>query len=71
MIEFIGVSKSFDGFKALSDINVKLPSNSFVSLLGPNGAEKPLCCDCLRDLYNPTGDRLSWTAVKFPMTGAH
>ena len=53
MIEFIGVSKSFDGFKALSDINVKLPSNSFVSLLGPSGCGKTTLLRLLAGFIQP------------------
>ena len=40
MIEVKGVSKSFDGFLALNDLNLCIPKGSVYGMVGPNGAGK-------------------------------
>ena len=40
MIEVKKVSKSFDGFMALNELNVTVPSGSVYGMVGPNGAGK-------------------------------
>ena len=40
LIEFQNVSKQFDVTEALSDINLYIDSNEFVTLLGPSGCGK-------------------------------
>jgi sulfate/thiosulfate transport system ATP-binding protein len=39
-IEIINVSKTFDSYKALSDINLKINTGELVALLGPSGSGK-------------------------------
>jgi sulfate transport system ATP-binding protein len=39
-IEIIGVSKTFNRFKALSNVNFKVETGELVSLLGPSGCGK-------------------------------
>lgn len=39
-IEIINVSKTFDSFSALSDINLKINTGELVALLGPSGSGK-------------------------------
>src|SRR5258705_12631046 len=53
MIEFIGVAKSFGAFKALRDVNLKLPDNAFVSLLGPSGCGKTTLLRLLAGFIQP------------------
>ncbi|MBQ7595138.1 MAG: ABC transporter ATP-binding protein, partial [Clostridia bacterium] len=40
MIEVKGLTKTFDGFKALDDVNIHVKKNSVYGLMGPNGAGK-------------------------------
>ena len=40
IIELRNISKSFDGEKVLSDINLEIGDNEFVTLLGPSGCGK-------------------------------
>ena len=40
MIEAKAVSKSFDGFLALNDLDMTVPKGSIYGLVGPNGAGK-------------------------------
>lgn len=40
MIEVRNVSKSFDGFKALNQLSINVPTGAIYGLVGPNGAGK-------------------------------
>lgn len=40
MIEIRGLCKSFDGFQALTDININVPAASVYGIVGPNGSGK-------------------------------
>lgn len=42
-IEIRNVSKNFNAFKALDDINLDIQSGELVALLGPSGAARPPC----------------------------
>mgnify|MGYP002756727679 CR=1 FL=1 len=39
LVDLQHISKSFDGEMVLDDLNLTVPENSFVTLLGPSG-----CC---------------------------
>ena len=40
LIEIAGVSKTFAGFKALSDVSFSIPEGKITAVIGPNGAGK-------------------------------
>jgi branched-chain amino acid transport system ATP-binding protein len=40
MLEVRGVDKKFDGFQALTGVNLSVPQRSISSIIGPNGAGK-------------------------------
>lgn len=40
MIEVRGLSKSFDGFQALRNISINVPSATVYGIVGPNGSGK-------------------------------
>ncbi|MSM38796.1 MAG: sulfate ABC transporter ATP-binding protein [Geobacter sp.] len=52
-IEINSVSKSFDSFKALSDINLRVPSGELVALLGPSGSGKTTLLRIIAGLESP------------------
>jgi ABC-type branched-subunit amino acid transport system ATPase component len=49
-----GVTKSFGGLLAVSDINFSIPERGIVSIIGPNGAGKTTFFNMLTGLYRPT-----------------
>ena len=53
MIEIKNVTKAFDGFTALHDVSLTVPSGSVYGLVGPNGAGKSTLIRCLTGIYRP------------------
>ena len=52
-----GISKSFDGIKALDDIDFELGNNEIIGLLGDNGAGKSTLIKILSGVHSPdTGE---------------
>jgi len=51
MIEVKNVVKSFDGFKALDKLNIKVPSGAIYGLVGPNGAGKSTIIRHITGIY--------------------
>lgn len=54
MIELKGLTKRFDDFTAVSDLNLTIETGSFFGLLGPNGAGKSTTIGMVSTLYLPT-----------------
>lgn len=59
------VSVVFDGFQALTDVNVKVKRNSIHFFIGPNGAGKTTLLDIICAKTKPTGGNVSF----YPMHG--
>ena len=53
MIEAKAVTKSFDGFLALNELNMTVPKGSIYGLVGPNGAGKSTILRHLCGVYRP------------------
>ncbi|MBP3633962.1 MAG: ABC transporter ATP-binding protein [Oscillospiraceae bacterium] len=53
MIEVKNLSKSFDGFKALDDLTLTVPTGAVYGLVGPNGAGKSTLIRHLMGVYRP------------------
>lgn len=51
MIETIKLVKTFDGFRALNELDIKVPKGSVYGLVGPNGAGKSTVIRHLAGIY--------------------
>ena len=52
-LELLNLSKSFSGFKALSDVNIELLSGETHALMGENGAGKTTLIKILAGILKP------------------
>ena len=53
MIDLQNVTKTFDSFKALDNLNMSVPKGAVYGLVGPNGAGKSTAIRCLLGVYRP------------------
>lgn len=60
MIEVKNVYKSFDGFCALNDLSLNVPSGAVYGLVGPNGAGKTTIIRHLTGVYRPDCGSVSY-----------
>lgn len=58
MIEVRGVTKTFDGFKALDGLNLNVEKGSVYGLIGPNGAGKTTIIKNLCGIYKPDSGKI-------------
>lgn len=65
LLKIKNVSVVFDGFQALTDVNVKVKRNSIHFFIGPNGAGKTTLLDIICAKTKPTGGNVSF----YPMHG--
>jgi branched-chain amino acid transport system ATP-binding protein len=53
LLELSGISLSFSGLRALSDVSFSVAESQIVGLIGPNGAGKSTLINCVSHLYRP------------------
>lgn len=53
MVEIKNVSKFFDGYCAISDININIKKGTIYGVIGENGAGKTTLIQCLTGIYKP------------------
>jgi branched-chain amino acid transport system ATP-binding protein len=53
-----GMSKTFGGFSAVTDVNLKVRRGSIHALIGPNGAGKTTCFNMLTKFVAPTSGKI-------------
>lgn len=58
MIEFKNVSKSYDGFEAVSNLSFQLHKGEILSLIGQNGAGKSTTFHMLLDFIKPSNGQI-------------
>jgi len=54
LLEIQGLSKYFDGLKAVSNFHLTLPKDELAGLIGPNGAGKTTVFNLITGLYEPS-----------------
>jgi branched-chain amino acid transport system ATP-binding protein len=58
MLRAVGVSRSFEGVRALSDVDLELARSEVVGLIGPNGAGKTTLVNLVTGFDFPTTGRV-------------
>ncbi len=58
ILETIGLGKSFKGFSAVNDVNLKVARGSIHALIGPNGAGKTTCFNLLTKFLEPSSGQI-------------
>jgi len=60
LLEVRGLSKSFDGLKAVSGFDITLSKGELTGLIGPNGAGKTTIFNLITGLYEPSRGEISF-----------
>lgn len=63
-LRVIGLSKEFDGVKALDDLSFELAERRITALIGPNGAGKTTLFNILSGFLRPDGGEIHFNGVK-------
>jgi branched-chain amino acid transport system ATP-binding protein len=58
LLEVQGLSKTFGGLKAVSDVSFAVPTGAICSLIGPNGAGKTTTFNLISAVLKPTSGRV-------------
>ena len=58
-----GISLSFGGVKALSDVSFELRKHEILAIIGPNGAGKSSMLNCINGFYHPQQGRITYKGV--------
>jgi branched-chain amino acid transport system ATP-binding protein len=75
MLEIIGLSKSFGGLKAVSDVSMSVSQGEIVGIIGPNGAGKTTLLNLITGYLPPTAGSISFLGKRvdgqFPFDICH
>ncbi|MCW5672291.1 MAG: ABC transporter ATP-binding protein [Hydrogenophaga sp.] len=70
ILETQGLSRSFNGFHAVSNVNLSVREGSIHALIGPNGAGKTTCFNLLTRFIDATGGRIRFQGQDITRTPA-
>ena len=58
LLDVKNISVSFDGFKAINELNFQISYNQIKAIIGPNGAGKTTFMDIITGRTRPTSGKL-------------
>jgi branched-chain amino acid transport system ATP-binding protein len=70
IIETRGLTKEFNGFAAVSDVDLRVRRGQIHALIGPNGAGKTTCFNLLTKFLIPTRGRIFYQGDDITFAGA-
>ena len=71
LLDIHGISKSFNGFTAVKDCNLKLKAGVISGLIGPNGAGKSTLFNIVAGVHRPDRGRIRLDGVDVTGLPAH
>lgn len=63
ILKTVGLGKSFKGFSAVTDVNLKVARGSIHALIGPNGAGKTTCFNLLTKFLEPSSGQILFNGL--------
>src|SRR5471032_894368 len=70
IIETRGLTKEFNGFVAVSDVDLRVRRGQIHALIGPNGAGKTTCFNLLTKFVTPTRGQILYQGEDTTSAGA-
>jgi branched-chain amino acid transport system ATP-binding protein len=70
ILETRGLTKEFNGFLAVSDVNLRVRRGQIHALIGPNGAGKTTCFNLLTKFLAPTSGHILYKGEDITFAGA-
>jgi urea transport system ATP-binding protein len=69
LLEVSGVSKSFDGFKAIDNLSIQIAEPELRAVIGPNGAGKTTFMDIITGKTRPDSGHVVWGERNISLLG--
>ena len=63
LLEVSGLTKSFGGLTAVSELNFQIQAGELLSIIGPNGAGKTTLFNLLAGIYKPTSGTITFNGM--------
>ena len=60
LLEVAGVSKNFNGLRAVADVSFVVPEGEIFAIIGPNGAGKTTLFNVIAGVFRPNGGTISF-----------
>ena len=64
ILEVAGLSKTFGGLRAVSDVTFSVPEGSIFAVIGPNGAGKTTLFNLIAGMLPPNGGRITFAGER-------
>ncbi len=71
LLEITGLSKHFDGLRAVDGVSFGLQQGEILGLLGPNGAGKTVCFNLISGVYKPTAGQVAFDGQRIDGLAPH
>ncbi|OYV39228.1 MAG: ABC transporter ATP-binding protein [Rhodospirillales bacterium 20-64-7] len=71
VLETTGLTKAFNSFKAVSDVDLRIEAGSIHALIGPNGAGKTTCFNLLTKFLQPSAGTIRFNIALQRVRGSN
>jgi branched-chain amino acid transport system ATP-binding protein len=70
-LEITGLRKEFGGVVALAGVDISIPSEKIIGIIGPNGSGKTTLFNVIAGVHKPTSGRVLWRGKDITGRPAH